>query len=199
LIASLKGKIIQKGINSLILDVRGVGYGVAVSLYTLEALGDAPETFLYIHTLLRENLLELYGFATSEEKTFFELLLKVAGIGPKTAINVFSGVTPDEFRHAVLAEDLHKLTTIPGIGKKTADRIILELKDKMYKSAPVSVTKTVETSSLQSFEQDLVSSLVNLGYKERQAVTVAKEVMKNSEPGMTLPLAIKAALKELMK
>jgi Holliday junction DNA helicase RuvA len=198
MIASLRGKIAFKGLNRIIVDVNGVGYEVAVSLSTLEALPQDAEAFLNIHTALRENALELYGFGTQEEKTLFEMLLTVAGIGPRISLNILSGISPEGFRRAVLEGDLHRLTSIPGIGKKSAERIVLELKEKIHKM-PVCGDAASGKPTASSLRDDLVSSLTNLGYKERMAETVAKKVLEDAGPDMSLPHAVKTALKELMK
>jgi Holliday junction DNA helicase RuvA len=198
MIAALRGKVLSKGINNVIVDVQGVGYDVAVSLASLEAIPQDGDVFLHVHTSMRENALELYGFVTQDEKALFEMLLKVAGIGPKTSLIVLSGISPDGFRRAVLESDLHKLTSIPGIGKKSAERIVLELKEKISKM-PAGGACTPGKQTGESLEQDIVSSLLNLGYKERVAETVAHKVAKEAAPGTPLSTAIKSALKELMK
>jgi len=182
----------------VIVDVGGVGYDVAVSLNTLESLPHNGEVFLHTYTVLRENALELYGFHGLEEKTLFEMLIGVTGIGPKMSLVVFSGISPDGFRTAVLSKDLHKLMTIPGIGRKSAERIVLELHDKVRKTAPQAVSASGSTGK-ESIEQDLVSSLVNLGYKDRVAAAAAKKVLEDAGTDLMLPHAVKMALKELMK
>jgi holliday junction DNA helicase RuvA len=198
MIASLRGKIAFKGLNRIIVDVNGVGYEVAVSLSTLEALPQDAEAFLNIHTALRENALELYGFGTQEEKALFEMLLTVAGIGPRISLNILSSISPEGFRRAVLEGDLHRLTSIPGIGKKSAERIVLELKEKIHKMPMFGDAASGKLAGC-SLRDDLVSSLTNLGYKERMAETVAKKVLEDAGPDMSLPYAVKTALKELMK
>lgn len=198
MIASLRGKIAFKGLNRIIVDVHGVGYEVAVSLTTMEALPQDAEAFLNIYTALRENALELYGFVTQEEKALFEMLLTVAGIGPRISLNILSGTSPDGFRRAVLEGDLHRLTSIPGIGKKSAERIVLELKEKIHKM-PMFGDPISGKPAPPSLRDDLVSSLTNLGYKERMAETVAKKVLEEAGPEMSLSYAVKTALKELMK
>jgi holliday junction DNA helicase RuvA len=198
MIAALRGKVVSRGINSVIVDVQGVGYDVAVSLSSLESIPQEGEVFLHVHTSMRENALELYGFVTQDEKALFEMLLKVAGIGPKTSLIVLSGISPEGFRRAVLESDLHKLTSIPGIGKKSAERIVLELKEKISKMSTCGPGVPGKQAG-ESLEQDIVSSLLNLGYKERVAETVAHNVVKEAGPGTSLSAAIKSALKELMK
>lgn len=131
MIASLRGTAISVGINRIVLETMGVGYDVAVSISTLAGIAVGSEIFLHVSTVMRENALELYGFETLEEKTLFEMLITVAGIGPKTALSILSGISPEGFRQAVLGEDAQRLTVIPGIGRKSAERIILELKEKI--------------------------------------------------------------------
>ena len=198
MIASLRGQVISKSLNRVIIEAQGVGYDVAVSITTAESLPQTEEAFLHIHTALRENALELYGFKTEEEKTLFELLLTVAGIGPRTSMSILSGISPDGFKQAVLDGDLHQLTMIPGIGRKSAERIVLELKDKIRRLGPA-VGVPGEKGRATSLENDVVSSLVNLGYPERTAVASARKVFKEAEPGLTLSQAVKLALKHLMK
>ena len=198
MIASLRGQVISRGLNRVIIEAQGVGYDVAVSISTAETLPQTGEAFLHIHTALRENALELYGFKTEEEKTLFEMLLTVAGIGPRTSMLILSGISPDGFKQAVLEGDVSKLTMIPGIGRKSAERIVLELKDKIRRLGPA-VGVPGEKGRAGTLEDDLASSLVNLGYPERTAVAAARKVMKDTEPGLTLSQAVKLALKQLMK
>lgn len=198
MIASLRGQILSRGVNSLIVDVRGVGYEVAVSLSTMESLPPEGEVFLHIYTVLRENSLELFGFSDRDEKLLFEMLLGVAGVGPRTSLNILSGISPAGFREAVLNKDVHKLTSIPGIGKRSAERLLVELKEKIQKITPLKTPNqdAVWTSSL---EEDLVSSLVNLGYKDRVAAAAAHKVLKDATSQLEPGQAVKLALKELMK
>ncbi|MGO9116040.1 MAG: Holliday junction branch migration protein RuvA [Desulfomonilaceae bacterium] len=197
MIASLRGQVISRSLNRVIIDTHGVGYDVAVSITTAESLSQTGEVFLHIHTALRENALELYGFKTEEEKALFEMLLSVAGIGPRTSMLILSGISPDGFKQAVLEGDLHKLTAIPGIGRKSAERIVLELKDKIRRLSPE--FGLLGKGRAATLEDDLASSLVNLGYPERTAMAAARKVIKESEPGLTLSQMVKLALKHLMK
>ena len=130
MIASLRGTLVSRGFNRVIVDVQGVGYDVSVSLPTLEMLTENGEVFLHIHTSVRENALELYGFTDQQEKTLFEMLIGVSGIGPRSALTILSGISPERFQHAVIQGDVRRLTAIPGIGKKSAERMLLELKEK---------------------------------------------------------------------
>lgn len=198
MIASLRGKVILMGVNRVIVEAHGVGYDVAVSLSTRDGLTEDGEVFLHIHTAMRDNALELYGFATVEEKRLFEMLLTVAGVGPRTSLQVLSGISPNGFCQAVLDGDTQPLVSIPGIGKKSAERIILELKEKI-KKLPVLATDPRGKSGASTMADDLVSSLINLGYTPRAAETAAKTVLKNGGPHLTLSEAVRAALKEASK
>jgi holliday junction DNA helicase RuvA len=196
MIACLRGKVLAKSPNRVIIDVQGVGYDVAVSMTSLEQLRRDEEAFLYVYTSLRENALELFGFVTPEEKSLFEMLIGVSGVGPKTSLGILSGITPDGFRDAVLSGDLHKLTSLPGIGKKSAERIVLELREKIRKVNPSGQARS-NTCAAGNMEQDLVSSLMSLGYRERNAESAAKKVLQTASSDIKLPEAIKTALKEL--
>ncbi len=198
MIGTLRGKILFRGTNRIVLEAGGVGYELAVPLSTVEALPEDGEAFLYVYTSVRENALELFGFRGVEEKAVFEMLIGVSGIGPKTALAVLSGVSVDEFRQAVLEENSRKLSTIPGIGKKSADRIVLELKEKIRRVGS-GTGLSLGSPSAASVEEDLVSSLVNLGYAERVARAAAVKVLKESGSEVNLTKAVKSALKELMK
>ncbi|MCA1961372.1 MAG: Holliday junction branch migration protein RuvA [Desulfomonile sp.] len=197
MIAALKGKVICKDDNRVIVDVNGVGYDVSVSGPTMASIYDDAEVFFHIYTSLRENSLELYGFIGQDEKTLFELLLGVSGIGPRLALAILSGMSPARFQQAILCGDPTKLTVIPGIGRKSAERMILELKEKIKKvklgSAPAQ-----ERIAGTALEDDLVSSLVNLGYKEQQARTAAQNVLGRNG-NTSLGEAVRSALKELAK
>ncbi len=198
MIAALRGTILFRDSTRVVVDVRGVGYEVAVSSPTLESLPLEGEVFFHIHTALRENSLELFGFTEPDEKSLFELLISVTGIGPRTAMTMLSGISVESFEQAVLRGDIRKLTTIPGIGKKSAERIVLELKEKIKKRG-IRRVSALGLGVHASLEEDLVSSLLNLGYKEREAGAAAAKVLSTAAAGLTLTDAVKAALKELAK
>ncbi len=198
MIAALRGKVLFKSVNRIIVDVQGVGYDVAVPLTTMDSLTENGEVQLHIHTALRENALELYGFATSDEKTLFEMLIGVSGIGPRTALTILSGISPQGFLDAVMHGDLRRLTAIPGIGKKSGERILVELKDKIRKIGLTAPSPSA-VQAPASLKVDLISSLVNLGYRERDARTAADKIMKSQHSDISLTDAVKLALKELMK
>jgi len=198
MIAALRGKVLFRGINRLVLDVQGVGYDVAVTLSTLESLQDNGDVFLHVYTALRENNLELYGFLDRAEKGLFEMLLTVNGIGPRTALMILSGISPVGFQKAILEGDIHTLTCIPGVGRKSAERMVLELKQKVSKAGLPGAAAT-ERSAAATMNDDLISSLMNLGYKERVATDVAKKVLQQVNPDATLAQTVRMALKELIK
>jgi Holliday junction DNA helicase RuvA len=198
MIAALRGTILSRDTNRVIVDVQGVGYEVCVSLPTMESLPPDGEVFFHVHTALRENSLELYGFTAEGEKTLFEMLLGVSGIGPRMALTILSGISPDRFQKAVLQGDLRSLTGVSGIGRKTAERIILELKEKIKKISICAISEP-STNISSSLEEDLVSSLVNLGYRDREATAAAKAVLINCTRETSLSSALKLALRELMR
>ncbi len=198
MIAALRGKVLAKYFNRVIVDVQGVGYDVAVSLPTLEGLTHDGEVFFHVYTALRENSLELYGFVNPEEKSLFEMLISVSGIGPRMAITILSGISPESFAAAVLEGNGARLTAIPGIGKKSAERIILELKEKLKRDGLGSAFPG-GNGSIPSLEEDLVSSLIHLGYSERQARGTARSVMEKADTALDLTSAVKLALKDLVK
>src|SRR5882724_2543871 len=167
MIAHLRGKLLTKNPNRAIVETGGVGYDVTITVPTfsdLPALGD--EVALHVHTHVREDVIALYGFLRSAEKTLFEKLITVSGIGPKLAITILSGMAADEMVNAIRGNDIARLTRIPGIGKKTAERMVLELRDKL------TVEKAGEipaTPSLSAVEEDVLSALMNLGYQRAAA------------------------------
>lgn len=196
MIASLRGNIIHRTTDRIVVEAGGVGYEVAISLGCLESLPPNGEIFLHIHTEMRENAIELYGFSNTDEKAMFRLLLSISGIGPRIALNTLSGISPEGFRRAILERDVRKLTSIPGIGKKSAERIILELKEKIQK-IPASESAFSAGPTSASLEEDLISSLMNLGYREKAAEEVAKSVAGRADGSLTISQAIRMALKEL--
>jgi holliday junction DNA helicase RuvA len=196
MIAGLTGRIIATDLNRIILDVHGVGYEVLVSFTSLGQMEQAQEIFLNIYTSVRENAIELYGFVEYDERKLFELLIGVSGIGPKSALAILSGSSVDQFTTAVMENNIAKLTTIPGIGKKTAERIILELKEKIKKKF-ASADTTSSKASFSSLEEDIVASLTSLGFKEKDAVKASNSIFQQYGSQLNLAEAIKLALKYL--
>jgi Holliday junction DNA helicase RuvA len=179
MIAHLRGKLIAKHPNQAIVEAAGVGYAVTISVPTFSDLGGlGNEVALHIHTHVREDAIALFGFLRMEEKQLFEKLLSVSGIGPKLAITILSGMAAGDMIAAIRGNDVAKLTKIPGIGKKTAERMVLELRDKLkdFGMAPA-------TPPVSAVEEDVLSALTNLGYQrplaERAVSTVAKSGVKD--------------------
>jgi Holliday junction DNA helicase RuvA len=179
MIGLLRGRLLEKRPNQVILDVGGVGYLVAVPLSTFAALGDLhAEVTLLIHTHVREDALALYGFLSAREKHFFELLLGASGVGPSLALKILSGMNVEELVPAIRTGDLARLTKIPGVGRKTAERMVVELKDKL--EAVAIETDKPAPSSPAGVEADVKSALLNLGYDERTADAALDEAKREA-------------------
>ena len=179
MIGLLRGRLLEKRPNQVILDVGGVGYLVAVPLSTFAALGELhAEVTLLIHTHVREDALSLYGFLSAREKHLFELLLGASGVGPTLALKILSGMNVDELVPAIRSGDLARLTKIPGVGRKTAERMVVELKDKL-EAVAIEAEKPAAASPA-GIEADVKSALVNLGYDERTAEAAVTEARRRS-------------------
>jgi Holliday junction DNA helicase RuvA len=195
MIAHLRGKLLTKNPNRAIVETGGVGYDVTITVPTfsdLPALGD--EVALHVHTHVREDVIALYGFLRSAEKTLFEKLITVSGIGPKLAITILSGMAADEMVNSIRGNDLARLTRIPGIGRKTAERMVLELRDKL--PAP-GVTETAAPAK-SAVEDDVLSALMNLGYQRANAEKALAVVARGGSPE-SFEAAFKAAMAILSK
>ncbi|MGD0957660.1 MAG: Holliday junction branch migration protein RuvA [Candidatus Acidiferrales bacterium] len=165
MIGSLRGKLTEKRPNQILLDVGGVGYQVQIPLSTFAGLGALhEETALLIHTHVREDQFSLYGFLTTREKQCFELLISASGVGPALALKILSGMGLEELVPAIRKGDLVQLVRIPGVGRKTAERIVVELRDKL---AVVDVAEAGKPATRSQLESDVASALVNLGYDAR--------------------------------
>ena len=180
MIAHLRGKLLVKHPNQAIVEVNGVGYDVVITVPTFSELPAAGgEVALHIHTHVREDLIALYGFLRTAEKQLFEKLITVSGIGPKLAVTILSGMPADEMVGAIRGGDVARLTRIPGIGKKTAERMVLELRDKL---PPAAAGPEAVAPTLSAVEEDVLSALVNLGYQRAAAekgLTAAMQREKN--------------------
>ena len=181
MIARLKGQLIEKSPISLVVDVQGVGYEVFIPLtvyYELPECGTAIS--LYIHTRMREESLKLYGFIKEADKQMFELLTRISKVGPKIALAFLSGMTAQELTQAVFNDDIVTLSAIPGVGRKTAERLALELKDKLSELnlQPGATTATADNIPGGGLRDDAVSALVNLGYKKAQAEQALKKIWR---------------------
>ena len=191
MIAHLRGKLMQKDPARVVVDVNGVGYEIFIPLTTFTALPDTgSEVFIDIHTHVREDIIALYGFSTRRERTIFEKLMTISGIGPKLAVTILSGGSVEELVSAIKRSDLARLTAIPGVGKKTAERIVLELKDKLRDFAEAVQKPGVET--------DVMSALENLGYS-RALVESALRRAANGDRDPAFDVLFKRALQILTK
>jgi|SRR5579885_1363132 len=176
MIALLRGKLLAKHPNQAIVDINGLGYDVTISIPTFSELpGLGSEVQLHIHTHVREDAIALYGFLRPEEKQLFEKLLTVSGIGPKLGITILSGMAAEDMINAIRGNDVARLTKIPGIGKKTAERMVLELRDKLPKEVMGGVDVLPKISPV---EEDVLSALMNLGYQRPAAERALQSVKK---------------------
>ena len=200
MIAFLRGRVLDKQPNLLIVDVQGVGYEVHVPLSTYYDIGDpGTDVALRIYTHVREEALLLYGFLTTIEQQLFERLIAISGIGPRLAVAVLSGIEPRDLISAVQRGDIARLTGIPGVGRRTAERIVLELKDRL---AQMDVTagagEPVPPAPGERLRDDVLSALQNLGY-HRPLAEKAVDSMLSSTSSPSFEQALKAALRELMR
>jgi holliday junction DNA helicase RuvA len=199
MIARLSGVLIQKSVTQCVVDVHGAGYRVIVPLSTFYELPEAGQpVVLHVHTHVREDAISLFGFHTEEEREVFQLMISVSGIGPKLAVNVLSGISAEEWVRAVSVEDLKRLTGIPGVGRKTAERMILELKDKAVKLG--SEAMSAGTSAVRTDDQakeDALSALVNLGYKGSAAKDTVERIVKEASEHLSLDQLLKKALRTM--
>ena len=179
MIAHLRGDILRKSPQEVVVDVGGVGYRVLIPVSTFYRLGSEGDSVrLLVHTHVREDTLALFGSSTRGEQALFERLIEVAGVGPKLAVNILSGIEAAELADALRASDVARLTRIPGVGKKTAERLVVELKDKMPKVA--ATAETAETPAGGGIKDDLTSTLVNLGYSRPEAEKGAERAVREA-------------------
>lgn len=199
MIGFLRGRIADKQPNRLIVDVQGVGYEIHVPLSTFYDAGEeGADITLRIYTHVREDALQLYGFLTDLERQLFERLIGISGIGPKLAIAVLSGMDPRDLLLSVQRGDVARLTSIPGVGKKTSERIVLELKDRLAQLPGAVAVEAVPANGADRIRGDLLSALQNLGYHRPQAEKAIDATLQTmSDP--TFEQALKAALRELMR
>lgn len=194
MISRLTGKLIEKTPPQIVIDVNGVGYEADVSMqtfYNLPPLGETVQVFTQL--VVREDAHLLFGFATAEERKTFRQLIKVSGIGAKTALGILSAMTADELAQAVAEEDVKRLSSAPGIGKKTAERMVLELRGKLITHT---VTDGLFVAPSENDEtNDIVSTLLALGYSEREAKAAVKGIPKGTDVGEGVRLALKNLLK----
>jgi len=194
MIAHLKGKLTHKSPIEISIDVNGIGYQVFVPLstfYALPELGD--EVFLSVHTHMREESLKLFGFYTFDEKMIFEKLITINKVGPKLALTILSGMSPAELFSTIESNDIGRLSAIPGIGRKTAERLILEMRDKMD-GLSLKFATIKDSSPQNGLFDDALSALVNLGYKKSQAENALKKVWEKEETESSIESLIKKSL-----
>lgn len=178
MIAHLRGKLVEKQPNIVTIEAGGVGYAVTVPISTYSHLGDAgTEVSLHIHTHVREDALALFGFSSRDEKTIFQHLITVGGIGPRLAVNILSGMSADDLTESIRSGDVAQLTRIPGVGKKTGERIVLELRERLGTLEPREAR--VEAGAAGATQQEVVSALLNLGCTRDAAQKAVGKAMKD--------------------
>jgi holliday junction DNA helicase RuvA len=199
MIGHLRGQLLSKKPNTVVLDVHGVGYEVHIPLTSFYELpNEGGEVALKIHTHVREDALILFGFHSQREKDFFLKLISISGIGPKLAISILSGAQVEELAQAIADGNLSRLTSIPGIGRKTAERLVLELKSQI---TPFLVSEQVESgrdvAKLSALEEDILSALVNLGYPRNSAEKALAPVLRSAECERTFEDVLRNTLRRL--
>jgi len=200
MIAHLHGTLTSKTVEHVVIDVHGVGYGVTIPLSTYYTLPQLQEPVRLLTTLhVREDVMRLYGFATQDERVLFELLTSVSSIGPRLALNMLSSIPAPELRQTIAQSDVTRLQTIPGIGRKTAERVVLELKEKVDRITLVAAVldSGVTTDGADHLVGDVVSALLNLGYKRLEAEKAVKAVRTAANGNLTLERLLKDALQQL--
>jgi Holliday junction DNA helicase RuvA len=201
MIAHVQGVLITKNVERVIVDVQGVGYQVFIPLSTYYTLPDPEEHVTLLTTMyVREDALRLYGFTTREEQDLFELLVSVSSIGPRLALNMLSSATASDLQRAIMQADIARLQAIPGVGRKTAERVILELKDKvaLIETTAVGQAQTVASPDDQ-LVGDVISALLNLGYRRGEAEKVVRAVQAQHDGEAVLETLLKDSLRLLAR
>lgn len=197
MIAQVRGRLIQKGPGSVVVEANGLGYQVFVSLTTFYELPELEQSVvLHTYTHVREDALQLFGFSTPLEKELFQILIGVTGIGPKLALNILSGIRPEELLQSLDQRDMNRLQAVPGIGRKMAERMVVDLQEKARKMESRWALPAQEKPLLEGVAEDVISALLNLGYKKVQAEK-AVEIVFRQDPDLNLEKALKAGLKIL--
>ena len=197
MIAHLRGRLLSLTPELAVLEVQGVGYALSLPLptyYELQRLPPGSEVSLFVHTHVREDALALYGFWSERERQLFERLITVSGVGPRLARAILSGLPPEELLRALVAGDVARLSKTPGVGKKTAERLVLELKEKAALLAAASPT----AAAPEPDDEDLLSALVNLGYRRADAERALAEVRRETA-GAAVPELLRLSLKRLAR
>jgi Holliday junction DNA helicase RuvA len=198
MIALIKGKIAYKGISNVVVDTQGVGYRIFIPLTTFYELPESGQMVtLHIHTNVKQDAINLFGFYTLQERDLFQLMISVSGIGPKIAMNILSGISANDLLQAISSGDLGKLVSIPGVGKKMAERLILELKEKVIKKMIAENIPAADTEHKASeiVKEDALSALVNLGYKSNVAKDALDRVLQVAEQELAVDQLLKKTLK----
>jgi len=196
-IAQIRGRLIHKEPGSVVVEANGLGYRVFVSLTTFYELPDLElAVTLHTYTHVREDALQLFGFSTPLEKEMFQILIGVTGIGPKLALNILSGITPEELLHSLDQRDMNRLQSVPGIGRKMAERMVVDLQEKARKIGSRIALAPSEARPTEGWAEDVISALLNLGYKKGQAEK-AVEMVFRQDPNLALEKALKESLKIL--
>jgi holliday junction DNA helicase RuvA len=197
MIALIRGQLVEKRPGVVIIETQGIGYQVFISVNTLYDLPEMAEAVhLHIYTHVREDLLQLFGFSTLLEKEIFQILISVSGIGPKLALNILSGIAPDELVGSLQSENVDRLMAIPGVGRKTAERLVFDLKEKVREIALRGRPLPERIKPKDQLVEDVTSALVNLGYKKNQAERAVEQVW-NQRPEASLEEILKESLRAL--
>ncbi|MBM3803474.1 MAG: Holliday junction branch migration protein RuvA [Acidimicrobiia bacterium] len=200
MIAHLSGKLLSKQPNQVIVDVHGVGYEVQVPLSTFYEIGEiGGPVELRIYTHVREDTIALFGFQSPKEKLMFEQVTSISGIGPKLGITILSGMPVDELVTAIRQSNLARLTLIPGVGKKTAERLVVELRDKLAKLGTEAASEQAAVRSSSQQEEDVVSALVNLGYAKPSAEKAVRAAASASSAELPFEELLRGALRQLSR
>ena len=200
MIALISGKIVHKGISHVIVDVQGVGYRIFIPLTTFYELPEAGQIItLHVHTNVKQDAINLFGFYTVQERDLFQLMISVSGIGPKMSMNILSGISAQELLRAISGGNVGKLVNIPGVGKKMAERLILELKEKVIKKMMMEKMPAADDQhqAREIIIEDVLSALVNLGYKSNVAKDALDRVLQASEEELGMDQLLKKTLKIL--
>lgn len=193
MIGFLSGKIISSKPTKILLDVNGVGYSVNISINTFENISDKESVSLFIYTAVREDSITLYGFYTESEKQMFELLISITGIGPRLAQSILSGIQTDDLKDAIQRGDISRIIAVPGIGRKTGERLVLELKNKVDM-----ISEEGKKEIPFSIKKEAMAALTTLGYNSKVADTIIRDVL-SAEPNLSLEELIKKSLSSLNK
>ncbi|MGB9701963.1 MAG: Holliday junction branch migration protein RuvA [Candidatus Kapaibacteriota bacterium] len=198
MISTVRGKILEKKPTEVVIEANSIGFLIIISIKTFEKLPPVgSEVSLFTHLIPREDALNLYGFFTQQERTIFKLLLNVNGIGPKSAISILSSILPEELSNMIISGNSNSIQKVPGIGKKTAERLLLELKDKIISVSEI--PSNIELSKNYAVREEAVEALIMLGYNRQTAEKCARDVLSKSNDSITTEELVKLSLQKLMK